>query len=60
MGKRASKAAQIIKDVLQLSMSKEELVEESQTKLQEMLPLLLWYQGEYLSTVYESTICLWP
>lgn len=38
MGKTALEAAQIVIDVLQLPMSKEELMEEGQRKLQELFP----------------------
>ncbi|XP_047392320.1 pseudouridine-5'-phosphatase isoform X2 [Sciurus carolinensis] len=38
MGKTALEAAQVIIDVLQLPLSKEELVEESQARLQELFP----------------------
>ncbi|XP_021102061.1 pseudouridine-5'-phosphatase isoform X2 [Heterocephalus glaber] len=38
MGKKATEAAEIVIDVLQLPMSKEELMEEAQRKLQELFP----------------------
>ncbi|XP_037368642.1 pseudouridine-5'-phosphatase isoform X2 [Talpa occidentalis] len=38
MGKKAPEAAQVIIDVLQLPMSKEQLVQESQARLQELFP----------------------